>query len=292
MDVFGFQQELTAPLPHGRGCGNRKEKKLYVTCGMSSSGGSPWYDFLLDPVVPWQGKLPRNYEIVPRGDGSGINDLLLIVGQTHGGGWSYPDPWGFGIEGGLGAGYSKALSPLVDFEQLTPRQIDPDTGRMVGSNMLFLHPMAYAVRNFELDRPAPLAHCQRKHIDGWDDCVSPGWHPEGAGWPGIEMDEPTPCTYGLQDLAYFIHRDLRTGMMEENVIAGAPEKFRVALPSVSFLGTKPVYPSTEESIAREMFQPGVFLMVPISGFEFVKKANEELKGRLESLNFKVAVLDY
>jgi hypothetical protein len=296
MDKFAFQQDLTRPTPKGRGCGNREKFKLYITFGLSSGGGgSPWQEFMIDPVIPWVGDLPRNYDVIPRGDGSDVWDLVLIVGQTHRGGWSYPDPIGFAVEGG-DFGISKALSPHVDFEKLTPRQWDPDTEQMIGSRMVFLHPMAYAVgKNFEVGRSAPLPYCAHSPQRGgfseeaWTPLIIPGYHPIGAAWTP-DMQEPTPCTHALRDLAFFIHRDLRTGMLED--YENEDGYFRVRYPSTTFAGKRPAYPQTEDAIAREMFKPGLFMATGISGFEFYKEADPAIVDRLRALGFKVAILDY
>ena len=293
--ALDFQQDLTRPAPNGRGCGKRKKFKLYITFGLSSSGGgAPWQAFMIDPVIPWLGKLPRNYDVIPRGDGSGIFDLVLIVGQTYNDGWSYPDAIGFAVEGG-DYGISKAISPHADFEKLTPRHIDLETGKMVGSRMVFLHPMAYAVgRNFEVGRAVPLPYCQhspKRNPDmtesAWGEVV-PGYHPVGVAWP--EMAEPTPCTFALRDTAYWIHRDLGTGMLEYE--PNDQEYFRINYPSASFVGRKPAYPQTDDPIARDLFAPGLFMATGISGFEFYKEADPALVERLRGLGFKVAVLDY
>jgi hypothetical protein len=248
--------------------------------------------FLLDPVIGWPHEVSRSPVLVERGDGSGIKDLVITVGAEFNDNWAYPATWDFCSEADL-YGASKAISPLTPFEELTPRRYDEKQGKMVGSRMLMLHKWALPQTAAEVNRNAPLAHCKVKAPGSVWECVTPGYHPAGIGADRPGMPDPTRCTLALRDLAYYVHKLNRTGMMttyleDADLNEGT---FRVDLPSVSYGGVIPVDPAPNY-VKEFEWSPAIFMALPISGFEFCKKPDQEQKDRLEGLGFQVAVLDY
>lgn len=294
---------LSGNPPEGRGCGRRRPEMPYGVSGLWPGGGVPIWDLVIDPVIPWgrfedgefiPDRVARGARIVPRGDGSGMHDIIITVGQRFNGKPASLSPWDFVVECGE-FGASRALSKMLDFEKLTPLHID-DNGNLVGSRMIFLHAAAYPRFHYEVEGPPPLSYYCVAAEAGHDwDADNPqvvaGWHPEGFAYSQMGQPEPSPCAFGLRDLSYILHT--RAG---SDIIQMVPDTdvFRVDMPSVYYTGTVPKFPTENDvpDFDGLEFSGGLFLAMALTGFEFAHKADEETKERLENIGFQVSVLDY
>lgn len=293
--IFPFPNTIDPP--HGRGCGKRREQVTYIVSAPAPIGtGVPLHHNLIDPVMPWgvwtaSGFNPldihRGAILYRRADN--IYDVIITVGQRFHGEEAYLSPWDFFEEARL-FGASRAMSPLLEYEKLTPRHWDEDKREMVGSRMIFLHRKAYVFDYYKLRGGAPVSEDCHPFKNGrhenieWE-VTDNGWHPNGNAWTEWEI-EPTACTFGLKSLAYVHHLQEDSGRIEEQ-----ENLFTVNMPSFSYEGVKPVHPRGPE-INTMKFAGGLFLGMPITGFEYARQADEKQKARLESIGFQVDVLDY
>jgi len=290
-------QPTTEP-PNGRGCGKRKKRKIYMVSGHAPVGeGVPLHHNLIDPVIPWViysefGSEPiqvhRGGVLHQRADG--IYDVIITVGQVHNNEDAYRAAWDFYAEVER-FGASKAMSPLLEYEKLTPRHYNTDTDSYVGSRMIFLHAKAFADSYYKLRGPGPVTEdchvLKSGQHDDWEwDNVDNGWHPDGHAWT-MHQPEPTPCAFGLEALAYVSHLQADSERLEED-----ENLFRVNMPSFTYGTAKPVYPRELTDVAQMHLAPGLFLALPITGFEFAHEADEEQQARLKGLGFQVDVLPY
>ncbi|MFA5217039.1 hypothetical protein [Sulfuricurvum sp.] len=102
-----------------RGCGSRKQGGLYFEIA-TSEHGRPIEDFLLDPVMKWEGepslRAPMLIESPETKDQNGnpVKHIIMMVGKEF-----YPTIPDF-IEEGRILGISKRIPRNFPFEQLTP----------------------------------------------------------------------------------------------------------------------------------------------------------------------------
>jgi hypothetical protein len=296
VDTSQYLHGVTVNAPNGRGCGKRKPEKIYFGSAFDTTGnGVPVEKKVIDSVIPWGAfnkcgftpyQVHRGARPLPRGDGSGIIDVVITVGRRFGGRPAYLAAWDF-IEEVIRFGASRGISKTFPFEKLTPRQWSEEAGGFIGSRMIFLHVAAYPIGYYELaggqDPPVD------EYCTPWTECqgypwgnVQKGYHPKGANW-GLPMEkEPTPCAHALRNLSYFQHAG-------EGTYDDEGWDFTVNMPSFSYTAAKPLYPVLPD---QPEFGPGLFLALPITGIEFAKKADEEQQERLENLGFQVAVLPY
>lgn len=288
----------TTEPPNGRGCGKRKKRKIYMVSGHAPIGeGVPLHYNLIDPVMFWANYSELGCEQLPVHRGgvlhqrsSGIYDVIISVGQVHNGTDAYRAPWDF-YEEVARYGASRAMSPLLEYEKLTPRHYDAATDSFVGSRMIFLHAKASATTYYKLRGAAPVTEdchvLKSGQHDDWEwENTDNGWHPRGHAWTPYQP-EPTPCAFGLKSLAYVSHTQADSERLE-----GDGNLFRVNMPSFSYEGIVPTYPREPLDIEQMHLAPGLFLGLPITGFEFAHQADAEQKARLEDIGFQVDVLDY
>ena len=284
--------------PNGRGCGKerREEVTYFVSAPAPIGSGFPLHYNLIDPVIPWgtwdaAGFNPldvhRGAILYQRQDG--IYDVIVTIGQRFGGEDAYLSPWDFFAETQV-FGASRAMSPLLQWELLTPRHFDEELGEMVGSRMIFLHRLSYPYSWFQLRGNAPLTeNChvfkEHGHLSVTWEGTDNGWHPSGHARTEWEA-EPTSCTFSLKHLAYVHHYNAESQRMTEQ-----DNVFTVEMPSVAYEAVKPVFPR-DQHLEEAQFFPGLFLAMPITGIEYARKANEEQKARLEHIGFQVDVLEY
>lgn len=166
----------------------------------------------------------------------------------------YPSAWDF-VEESRNFGISRKIPPTFPFEKLTPGQ----------SCMVFLHAKAAPMFDYLLDRDVPLEHC--KHDPG-----KAGWH-----------DFLDPCTYALRDLSYFASKSVK--LFDTN-------KFKVELPSCSYSGKIPAFPSLAVYPKKDNWGIGIFMIVPVTHVEFTKKKNVKIARKAQQAGYAVEVLDW
>lgn len=247
---------LTTPPDGGRGCGERQEEMPYCCCG-TSPWGSPIESFVIDPAIPWPGEFQRGMKILPRDprDPESINDLVVFVGEAF-----YASPWDYVEECRL-FGASRKASPDLPFEKLTPRE----------SRMVFVHSKTIPHFDYTLihREPQPLEGCHKleswvSEPSLWADLPSvPGFHPG-----------PQNCTFALKDLAILVHPEAK--------VEG--DAFTIEMPSFSYRGLMP-------SAAAGEFGIGIFLVLPMTHIEFVRKPHEGAKERAEKAGFVTTVME-
>lgn len=249
--------------PGGRGCGERNEGMPYACCGLGK-WGKPVEEFIIDPIIPWPGKFQRGIKILPRNpkEPDGVKDMVVFVSKKD-----YPSPWDF-IEEVAQFGASRKMSKDLPFEKLTP---GPG-----GSRMVFCHAHSIPLFNYELNRDeVPLYGCSEFQF--WAD------HREAYdGQPPERHIDQRLCTHGLKDLVYLVHGDISPSESD-------PEFYQVNMPSFNYSAKYPQLPATYIPTTWEI---GLFLALPLTHFEFCRKADPETKTRAEAAGFDTAVLDY
>jgi hypothetical protein len=151
-----------------RGCGERKENALYLSCG-TSPYGIPIKERIIDPAISWEHGWQRGYTLFEIDD-TGVKHVLIFVGKEY-----YPSPWSF-VEEAKRFGISRRIDNKFPVDQLTPGQ----------SKMFFAH--AYTIPLFEYYLPEHPKDCKCQDADL-------GWH----------YDVDKHCTFGLKNLAVNVH---------------------------------------------------------------------------------------
>ena len=103
-----------------RGCGERKDKALYLECA-TSPDGLPIEHFIFDPPIPINQE-PFRAPILWRDERTGIYHVLIWIGKKL-----YESPWDFIKEAAI-KGVSRRMPKNFPIHKLSP-----------GSKMLFVH---------------------------------------------------------------------------------------------------------------------------------------------------------
>ncbi|MCG3207118.1 MAG: hypothetical protein FOGNACKC_00718 [Anaerolineae bacterium] len=265
--------DVTQKPPHGRGCGkDRSEGMPYACCGLSKFG-RPIEFFLKDEAALWATEWKRGSQVLPRnpGDPNTVYDLYIFISKKD-----YPSPTDFWMEASR-FGVSRKISPSQKFELLTPGV----------SQMRFVHARSIPKFDYVLSPPengqtGPLYGCkfQRGEDADFSDKtwanVPRGYHPDGQ-----------PCTHALRDLAVLLHPDAvpwQGGDKQES-----REYFQITNASTTYTGRYPILPSAGEELE---WATGVFMALPLTHFEFCKKADANTQERLNKTGYSAVTLDY
>ena len=139
-----------------RGCGDRADGGLYVEVEMSEDG-MPVDWFIVDPALPFDGKLPRSPLIIP--DSNNVNHLLLGIGKSF-----YPFVSDF-VEEVRWMGVSKRIPADFDLSILTPNR----------SALVLAHPRAIPLFDYDLRREWCPRKVSGKPDLGSHQCVGDNW---------------------------------------------------------------------------------------------------------------------
>lgn len=282
-----FDVATTEFAENGRGCGDRQEEAPYACCGVSTEG-VPIEAFVIDPAKFWPTPFQRSFKILPRdpNDPESVNDLMIFVGEK-----AYPSPWDFVMEAGK-FGSSRKMPDTLPFELLTPYD----------SRQVFIHSKAIPLFEYTADRQDPYFGCEhfwsgagKRDKETWD-ITTPGWHtvelpPETQSEilslvESVVGETPAglvapPCAHALRDLAHLV----RPVKWDENY----PGNFTVEMPSLSNTGREvALHPVVE----KPTWHIGIFMALPLTHFEFCKKADPETQEKAEAAGFQTAVLEY
>ena len=275
--------------PVSRGCGEREPGGVYCESGLSSRG-RPLEDFLVDPPLPapdgldlinkpqlWQ----RTYltgEPALDLEGAPIYDLLIWVGQEY---YAYCSDY---IEETRRYGASRRLNPNLDLSLLSR-----------SSRMILIHPRA---RNILWQTQRPPEVCQ-KEIPGHDTSVRDVQGndqktllpqpmlllaPDSAQALTAEAvpDAPQsgPCLFKLWEL---IPREAAhtTLELEENETEETTGGSNIAPLCLRSIGST-TYPYRPSGESADGLAPGIFAVLPITSFAFIRFADGSVNERAKA----------
>jgi hypothetical protein len=213
-----------------RGCGTRNDGGLYI--GVPTSPyGKPIEWFIVDPVRPLKGKLPRSPLVFP--DNNGINHLVLGIGQSF-----YPFFPDF-LEEARIHGVSKKIPVDFNLAQLTPNK----------SALLLAHPRAIPLFEYDLRRE----FCPLKMSDR----------------PNATL--PHQCTGDLWDLSSVHSVKYGGDPKHEVIEREDDEWVEITTPSCTYHVMRAYYPNQNRMERIYKYDAGVVLKFPRFNFEFVDK---------------------
>jgi hypothetical protein len=252
--------------PVERGCGDREPGGVYCESGLSSHG-RPLEEFLIDPPLPvpdgldlvnkpqlWQRMLQEGQPVLDA-DGNPIYDLLIWVGAEH-----YPYCPDY-IEETRRYGASRRLNPNLDLSRLS-----------CASHMILAHPRA---RNTAWQTQSSPESCH-KDVPGHVDKVE-------ADGDSVEEMLPSnvplngPCLFKLWEL---IPQDAaQTVLPELDLEVGDTAVNALVRPLCLRAIGSTVYQYRPTGESEEGLVPGLFAILPITGFALIRFADGSVNER-------------